>query len=100
MLIDNADRHGAGTVTVAVRALDDAVAIDVADEGPPLHIDHAVLFQRRAAQAAGHGIGLALARRLAESQGGRLRLATPDPPTFTVLLPAATTADPCRTRRS
>jgi signal transduction histidine kinase len=100
VLIDNADRHGAGTVTVAVRALDDAVAIDVADEGPPLHIDPAVLFQRRAAQAAGHGIGLALARRLAESQGGRLRLATPDPPTFTVLLPAATTADPCRTRRS
>lgn len=89
VLIDNADRHGAGTITVTVRALDDAVAIDVADEGPPLVSDAAAMFERRGQQATGHGIGLALARRLAESQGGRLRLATPDPPTFTLLLPGA-----------
>ncbi len=87
VLIDNADRHGAGAITVTVRALDDAVAIDVADEGPPLQDDLGVLFQRRSVQAGGHGIGLALARRLAESQGGRLHLANPDPPTFTLLLP-------------
>ena len=87
VLIGNADRHGAGTITVTVRALDDAVAIDVADEGPPLMGDPAVMFERRGPQATGHGIGLALARRLAEAQGGRLRLATPDPPTFTLLLP-------------
>jgi signal transduction histidine kinase len=88
VLIDNADRHGAGAITVTIRTLDDAVAIDVADEGPPLHGDPSAMFGRRTGQANGHGIGLALARRLAETQGGRLRLATPDPPTFTLLLPS------------
>lgn len=92
VLIDNAGRHGAGTITVTVRDLDNAVAVDVADEGPPLPGDPTVLFQRRTTNADGHGIGLALARRLAEAQGGRLRLATPDPPTFTLLLPASPVA--------
>lgn len=90
VLIDNAGTHGAGTVTVAVRVLEQAVAVDVSDEGPPLHVDPAELFRRRTARAEGHGIGLALARRLAESQGGRLRLTAAAPPTFTLLLPAST----------
>jgi signal transduction histidine kinase len=89
VLIDNADRHGAGAVGLTVRALDDAVAIDVTDEGAPLTADPAELFDQVSPNDAGHGFGLALARRLAESQGGRLRLSIPDPPTFTVLLPAA-----------
>jgi hypothetical protein len=80
VLIDNADQHGAGAITVTVRTLDDAVAIDVADEGPRLLGDPAVMFERRTGPAAGHGIGLALARRLAEAQGGRLRLAIPGAP--------------------
>lgn len=89
VLIDNADRHGAGTVTVAARSVEGAVAVDVADEGPGLSGDPAVLFERRGPHAAGHGIGLALARRLAEAQGGRLWLSQPEPPTFTLVLPAA-----------
>ncbi len=88
VLIDNADRHGAGAVALTVRALDDAVAIDVTDEGVPLTADPAELFGQGLATDPGHGFGLALARRLAESQGGRLRLSNPDPPTFTVLFPA------------
>jgi len=88
VLIDNADRHGSGAITVTVRGLDDAAAIDISDEGPPLQGDPAVLFQRRTEPNTGHGIGLALARRLAEAQGGRLRLATPAPPTFTLLFPS------------
>ncbi len=89
VLIDNADRHGAGAIGLTVRALDDAVAIDVSDEGAPLTADPAELFGKVSVNDAGHGFGLALARRLAESQGGRLGLSSPDPPTFTVLLPAA-----------
>ncbi len=90
VLIDNAGRHGAGPVTVAVRFLDDAVAVGVSDEGPPLRLDPAALFRRRSVPSDGHGIGLSLARRLAESQGGRLHLTATSPPTFTLLLPTAT----------
>lgn len=87
VLLDNADRHGRGAITVTVRAASDAVAFDVATEGPPLSGDPRELFLRRSPSANGHGIGLALARRLAESEGGRLRLTNADPPTFTLLVP-------------
>ncbi|GLY34014.1 two-component sensor histidine kinase [Amycolatopsis sp. NBRC 101858] len=84
VLLDNAATHGRGTVTLLARDAGDALAIDVADEGPDLGETDPF-----ATAAAGHGIGLRLARSLAEAEGGRLRLSRPDPPTFTLLLPAA-----------
>jgi signal transduction histidine kinase len=87
VLLDNAVVHGAGTVTVTVRDAGGAVAVEVADKGAGLPED-GELFSRRP-RADGHGIGLALARRLAEAEGGHLRLARPAPPVFALLLPAA-----------
>lgn len=92
VLVDNALRHGRGAVTVAVRDLGAAIGVDVSDEGPgvdgadPLVRPGADPLVRRAGDAA-HGIGLPLARRLAEAESGRLWLAVPAPPTFTLVLP-------------
>lgn len=87
VLVDNAVTHGAGRVTVTLRNVAGVLGIDVADQGPGITQPSEQLFTRRQPDAAGNGIGLALARRLAEAEGGRLRLAKPAPPTFTVLLP-------------
>lgn len=87
VLLDNALQHGAGAVLVSVRDAGGAVAVDVSDEGPGTMSPDADLFGRRSPSASGHGIGLALARRLAEAEGGHLRLAQPAPPVFTLLLP-------------
>ncbi len=92
VLVDNATTHGHGTVTIAVREAAGAVAVDVTDEGPGVQVPESLLFSRRADRRDGHGIGLALARRLAEAEQGRLELTHPSPPTFTLLLPAAVDA--------
>ena len=96
VLLDNAARHGAGAVTVTGRShLDDAVAVDVADEGPGPALPAEAVFRRRSAAASGAGIGLALARSLAEAEGGRLVLSRLGPqPVFTLLLPAASSPRP------
>jgi signal transduction histidine kinase len=88
VLLDNAAVHGAGRVDVAVRDAGGAVAVEVADQGDGVPEDGADLWARRPRED-GHGIGLALARRLAEAEGGHLRLASPAPPVFALLLPTA-----------
>lgn len=93
VLLDNAAKHGAGTVTVRVRDAAGVLAMDVADEGQGVSIPESQLFTRRAENAAGHGIGLALARGLAEAEGGRLTLSNSVPPTFTVLAAPRTPSD-------
>ncbi|GAA4826051.1 HAMP domain-containing sensor histidine kinase [Actinomycetospora corticicola] len=87
VLLENARVHGEAPVTVTVRDAGPAVALDVADSGA-LTVDESALFATRS-PTEGHGIGLALARRLAEDQGGRLRLRSAAPTTITLLLPAA-----------
>jgi signal transduction histidine kinase len=91
VLLDNAARHGAGSVTLTVRDAGGALAFDVADEGPG--VEEAETILRRQGAADGHGIGLSLARGLAEAEGGRLRLSRPAPPVFTLLLPVQPPAD-------
>jgi signal transduction histidine kinase len=94
VLVDNATQHGCGTVTVSVREAAGAVAIDVSDGGAGVQEPEGVLFARRADRRDGHGIGLALARRLAEAEQGRLELTRPQPPVFTLLLPVDGAATP------
>ncbi|MEU9154137.1 HAMP domain-containing sensor histidine kinase [Streptomyces sp. NPDC048417] len=87
ILLDNARVHGRGTVRVAVRDLEDALAFDVSDEGAVTG-EYPRLFDRgRTGDGEGTGIGLALARDLAVSLGGRLSLTNRHPATFTLLLP-------------
>jgi signal transduction histidine kinase len=93
VLLDNAVTHGRGTVTVTVREAPGAVAVDVADEGPGVHDPADVLFAGQADRRDGHGIGLALARRLVEAEQGRLTLTRVSPPVFTLLLPTAVRED-------
>jgi signal transduction histidine kinase len=86
ILLDNASGHGLGAVTVTARDIGDAVAIDVADEGF-LSIPMTNLFTRESGTDAGHGIGLGLARSLAEACGGRLNVASEAPTAFSLVLP-------------
>lgn len=88
VLIDNACRHGAGTVRVRSRPVGGDLALDVSDEGRLTTAPHE-LFVRGAGMS--HGIGLALARSLAEAEGGRLDLSddAQGSTTFTLLLRGA-----------
>jgi signal transduction histidine kinase len=80
VLVDNARSHGDGAIIVAARVHHRAVSVTVSDQGPGVANPDA-LFVRRQEGARGNGIGLALARRLAEAEGGRLILKENGPAT-------------------
>ncbi|MEO5678474.1 MAG: HAMP domain-containing sensor histidine kinase [Acidimicrobiales bacterium] len=87
VLVGNALDHGSGTVQVVVRAAGDGLAIDITDEGAGIAATEAEIFERRSGPSSTRGIGLALARSLAEAEGAKLTLRRPSPPCFTLLLP-------------
>ena len=89
VLLDNAERHGRGTVGIVVRTVDAGwAAVDVSDQGPGFAADVERAFERRSPDADGHGIGLALARSLAHAEGGRLTVSQDGPsPRVTLVLP-------------
>jgi signal transduction histidine kinase len=90
VLLDNAVRHGHGEVILRARRAGAGTVVDVGDEGEGVRGDVDAVFTRRHPDSSGTGIGLALARSLAESQGGRLFLRTPGPhPIFSIALAAA-----------
>lgn len=106
-LLENALRHAASSVVVAVQREDDAVVFTVQDDGPGVAPDeHDAIFapgpgkgrtatagstvHEAAVAASGAGLGLALCRRLARSAGGEVRLEPGDGGArFTVRLPGA-----------
>jgi signal transduction histidine kinase len=89
VLIDNAVTHGQGAVSVHVRRTGPGVALDVADEGRGIEENPQAVFDRGTSRIPGHGIGLALARSLAQAEGGQLLLRRARPhPIFSLILPA------------
>ncbi|MEZ5321361.1 MAG: HAMP domain-containing sensor histidine kinase [Microthrixaceae bacterium] len=85
VMLWNAARHGRGDVTVALDVTEGWVELTVADEGS-ITTDRAEEIFVQTQRGGGHGIGLPLARRVVEAEGGRLDLVSLDPTTFRVRL--------------
>ena len=93
-LLENALRHGGGTVGVAARATEHGLQVEVGDGGPGVPEELvAHVFDRGVSVGSSTGLGLALARALVEADGGRLELSRARPPVFTIFLPAARADD-------
>lgn len=93
-LLENAVRHGGGTVTVGARATEHGLQVEVGDAGagvPEELVPH--VFDRGVSVGSSTGLGLALARALVEADGGRLELSRARPPVFTIFLPAPRAGD-------
>jgi PAS domain S-box-containing protein len=76
-LVENALRHGEGTVTIAVRPFDDGAEVTVEDEGPGIPPDTAArVFTRfwRGNRARGTGLGLYIVKGLVEAHGGSVEV--------------------------
>lgn len=79
-LIENSLMHGGGTVALRTRVTGNQAVIEVTDEGPGVPPDlGARIFERTISGRNSTGIGLAVARDLAEADGGRLELLQQQP---------------------
>jgi two-component system sensor histidine kinase KdpD len=79
-LLENALKHGAPPLAIAVHRTGDQITLEVADRGPGLPADAARLFEKweRASAAPGVGLGLAVVRAVVEAHGGGVE-ASPRP---------------------
>lgn len=88
-LMENSLMHGAGAVTIRTRTTGGSVVVEVGDEGPGVPSElGARVFERSVSGRASTGLGLTVARELAEADGGRLELLQQRPPVFAVFLAA------------
>lgn len=81
-LVDNAARHAAGRIAVAVASGVDSVTLTVDDDGPGIpESDRERVFERfvrlddaRARDAGGSGLGLAIVREVVRAHGGSVEV--------------------------
>ncbi|MEU1815084.1 ATP-binding protein [Streptomyces roseifaciens] len=86
-LIENSLMHGDGTVALRTRVTGNQAVVEVTDEGPGVPPDlGARVFERTVSGRNSTGLGLAVARDLAEADGGRLELLQANPPVFALFL--------------
>ncbi|MBQ0847033.1 ATP-binding protein [Streptomyces sp. NPDC057621] len=86
-LIENSLMHGGGTVALRTRVTGNQAVIEVTDEGAGVPADlGARIFERAISGRNSTGIGLAVARDLAEADGGRLEMLQAQPPVFGLFL--------------
>ncbi|WP_329081472.1 sensor histidine kinase [Streptosporangium sp. NBC_01469] len=107
-LLDNAERHADSAITVTLTLEADTAVLEVCDDGEGIAPDQQeVIFQRfarleasRRRDAGGTGLGLPIARQIAETHNGTLTLEdSPRGARFVLRLPgrAAPPADHART---
>jgi signal transduction histidine kinase len=86
-LIENSLMHGAGTVALHTRVTGNQAVVEVSDDGPGVPQDLGPrVFERTVSGRNSTGLGLAVARDLAEADGGRLELLQQRPPVFALFL--------------
>lgn len=88
-LLENSLTYGRGTVQISARRAGPSVVIEVSDEGQGVSAALAPHIFERSVSSSGSGLGLSLARDLAEAAGGRLELARAAPPVFALFLSAS-----------
>jgi signal transduction histidine kinase len=91
-LIENALRHGAGTITITLRQDPDGLVMSVADQGPGIPPGRAHrIFGRfwKGSDRGGTGLGLYVVNGIVEGHGGRIALVPPPEggARFVVVLP-------------
>ncbi len=88
VLLDNALRHGSGPTRIDVVGDRRAAGVTVADAGRGVSDeDRERIFERGDSRAGGTGIGLHLARALAQADNGSLRVLRGAPTRFELRLP-------------
>ena len=85
-LLENSLAHGRGTVDVHARRSGPSVVVEVSDQGHGVPAAIAPHIFERSVTTTGTGLGLALARDLAEANGGRLELIQTQPAIFALFL--------------
>ncbi|WP_018155293.1 ATP-binding protein [Demetria terragena] len=91
-LLENSLKHGAGLVEVGAEQSGPSVVLEVGDEGQGVDLALAPYIFERRVTTGGTGLGLGLARDLAQANGGRLELVEAQPARFGLFLSAS--ADP------